>query len=126
MDYYSPAASKGRADTPEMLEGHDTCMRAVRILQDVCRRVHTGSITIEELEHIKDRKRQMKKLCVVAASWSEEGDDTLQSPQVLNCYVEQRLNEYGFFQVYHEQLANLILQLKDILSSVQGAYIFYH
>ena len=91
-------------------------MCALSILQDVCERTCSGEISVSELEEIQTRKGQMDKLCSAAAT--DDGHKDMPSISVLNANVNQRLKEFQYFQVYHQQLGNLISYLSSI--QVQG------
>ena len=98
------------------------CMCALSILQDVCKRICNGDISMRELEDIKRRRVQMYKLCDAVATDDETG--AVLSSEFLSANIDQRLKEYQHFQEYHQQLHNLMSQLSSV--PVQGTDCAYN
>ena len=116
---FLPIASKARVTTPALTEECQViCMCALGKLQDVCKRICRGNISMSELEEIKERKGQMDKLCRAAAT-----DSDVPSVRVLNDNIIQRQKEFRYFQLYHQQLDNLTAHLSSM--QVQGTQFVY-
>ena len=118
----STASRAGVTTQVGMEEGQVIYTCAISILRDVCKRLRTGDISIMRLREITDKRNQMEKLCVAAASGSGEGDDDMPSAKVLNDCIKQRLKEYQYFENYCQQLNNLILQLHPV--TLQGVILY--
>ena len=57
------------------------CMCALSKLVDVCHRVISGEITVQELRTLSLKKSQMSKLCEAAAAPSKQNDSGKKSSQ---------------------------------------------
>ena len=80
------------------------CVCALSTLENTCKRIINGDISMSELQIIQVRKKQMDKLCDAAAG----KHSTLPSAQDLTARIAQRLKEYQHFQTYCEELRNII------------------
>lgn len=92
------------------------------MLQDVCGRLHNGDILIRELQNVKEKRTQMGKLCVAAASEHDKSDVSMASIEVLNASIDQRMKEYQCFKGYRQHLSYLISHLSSV--RLQGIYMY--
>ena len=89
------------------------CTCALSILQDVCARICSGDISIRDLHELNSKKSEMMKLCSAAAVDGKQQSEMLSADNVI-CNLEQRLREYGYFQVYLQQLKQLLSFLNSV------------
>ena len=88
-----------------------TC--AVIILENICDRICSGNVCIEELRHLKSKKAQMSKLCSEATVDGKAQFD-LPSGSTVAAELEQRLKEYEQFEEYRQNLSYLMSQLNSV------------
>ena len=89
------------------------CTCAVSILEDICVRICSGNVCIEELRHLKSKKAQMNKLCSEATVDGKAQFD-LPSASTVAAELEQRLKEYEQFEEYRQHLSYLMSQLNSM------------
>ena len=89
------------------------CMCAVSILEDICARICSGNVCIEELRYLKSKKAQMNKLCS-EATVDGKVQFNLPSGSTVVAQLEQRLKEYEQFEEYRQHLSYLMSQLNSV------------
>ena len=88
-------------------------------MEDVCKRVEYGNISITELRKIENRKGQMNKLCEAAVF---ECDASVLPVDKFNEKFKQRFAEYDHFERYRKELKLLLECLSTV--NVQGEKYF--
>ena len=88
-------------------------MCAVSNLEDICKRICSGNVCIQELQHLNSKKAQMSKLCSEATVDGKAQFD-LPSASTIVTKLEQRLREYEHFEEYRQHLSYLISHLKSV------------
>ena len=117
--------SDGSSKTKEGLPGYClvTCSCAVSQLEHVSREIHDGNITVSDLEKIKARKEQMKRLCG-AAQQAEKSKDSSDLYHFVLMRLEE-LDEYHQQKIYLEHVCQRmnktvdgkrIIIIKDIIA----------
>ena len=82
-----------------------TC--ALSQLEDVCSKIQSGNVTIKELEHIKSKQSQMRKLCEAVSSTQASE---------LQGNISQRLKEYEHFTEYTSRLKYFLTHIGKIVN----------
>ena len=118
--------SDGSSKTKESLPDYclPTCSRAVSQLEHVSREIHDGNITVSDLEKIKKRFEQIKRL-----SDAQKADKSKDSPDLYHS-VNRRLEELHEYQqqkIYLEHVCQRVNKTvhgkrttKNVLSLFNG------
>ena len=86
------------------------CVRAHSSLEEVCRQIIEGSISIKELQKISSKMEQMKRLCTAASTNGNQKQEPQQQQfafQNIKAALDQRMDEYKAFNRRKEHLATL-------------------
>ena len=91
-------------------------MCALSKLADVCRRVISGDVLVQELKTISGKESQMSKLCAAAAEPSKQKDNGNKSSQAedfppyerVKMYLDVRQKELKHFMTYRAQLKKFL------------------
>ena len=89
------------------------CTCALSILEDMCTRICSGDISIRDLHKLHSRKGQMMKLCSATLVDGKRQSEMPSAGKVIS-NLEQRLREYDYFQVYLQQLNQLLSLLNSV------------
>ena len=81
------------------------CTLAVSTLEDVCRNVCNGDITVGDIKKIENRKEHMEKLC--SAVKSGDLDKLGEEYDFVKKAVEARMNEFKAFTTRKQLLGSL-------------------
>ena len=92
------------------------CMCALSKLADVCQRVISGEILVQELRTISLKESQMSKLCIAAAEPTKQKDNGKKSSQAedfppydtVKTHLDVRLKELNYFMTYRDQLRKFL------------------
>ena len=79
----------------------------------MCARICSGDISIRDLHELNSKKSEMMKLCSAAAVDEKQHSEMLSADNVIS-NLEQRLREYGYFQVYLQQLKQQLSFLNSV------------
>lgn len=93
------------------------CSCAVTMFEDVCKNIQKGDIPMEEMQKIKQKSSQMKRLCEAVSLPGDEKRKQNMSFTDIDCVVEQRMQEFKVFEEYKGQLCQLCSHIPD---TVQG------
>ena len=89
------------------------CTCALSILLNVCTKICNGDISMRDLLELHNRKGQMMKLCSATLVDGKRQSEMPSAGKVISS-LEQRLREYGYFQVYLQQLNQLLSFLNSV------------
>ena len=85
-------------------------MCALSQFEGMCEKISSGNITVMELELIKSKVTQMKKLCEAATAETNTSESFL----VLQRNLEMRLQEFDQFSSYRDKLNHFMTQMNTI------------
>ena len=71
-------------------ECHVACVCASTKFEEICRRLEKGEVSLNELHRIKEKEKQVKRLCETVTGAGLSYDAVLS-------ILKQRLNEYNYF-----------------------------
>ena len=96
------------------------CTCALSQFEGICNKILSGHITIDELDVLQPREKQMIKLCTVVTGTVgvKKGHSPFPSPEVLKKNMNARLKESEYFTGFKSQLHHFITYLKTV--SVKG------
>ncbi len=95
-------------------------MLAVTLLEEICRQIHTGDITMKELQKIGECMEQMKRLCQAASKEGDKVEKGQLSSKVIEKALLSRMKEFELFEGHRGQLSHLCDQIPDF---VQGLIV---
>ena len=92
------------------------CMCALSKLADVCQRIISGEILVQELRTISLKESQMSKLCIAAAEPTKQKGNEKKSSQAedfppydtVKMHLDMRLKELNYFMTYRDQLRKFL------------------
>ena len=99
------------------------CVRAHSSLEEVCRQIIEGSISIKELQKISSKMEQMKRLCTAASTNGNQKQEPQQQQfafQNIKAALDQRMDEYKAFNRRKEHLVTLVTLCSRINVKVKG------
>ena len=81
------------------------CTSAVSVLEDICKNIYNGGITVRDMEMILQRKDQMEKLCsaLVSGHLNKQGAEYERIKEA----IETRIKELRAFKVHKDLLGSL-------------------
>ena len=85
-------------------------MCALSQFEGMCEKISSGNITVMELELIKSKFTQMKRLCEAATAETNTSESFL----VLQRNLEMRLQEFDQFSSYRDKLNHFMTQMNTI------------
>ena len=96
------------------------CTCALSQFEAICNKLLSGQITMDELDVIQPREKQMIKLCTVVTGTAgvKKGHSPFPSSDVLKKNMNARLKEFEYFTGFKSQLHHFITHLKTV--SVEG------
>ena len=94
-----------------------TCVCALSKFREVCVQMQTRSITVTELQKIKNNQEQMKRLCEAATVNGDSKESGQLSYKAVESVLSQIMEEFGVFE---EHLSHLSHLCANILVDVQG------
>ena len=94
-----------------------TCVCALSEFREVCVQMQTRSITVTELQKIKNNQEQMKRLCEAATVNGDSKESGQLSYKAVESVLSQIMEEFGVFE---EHLSHLSHLCTNIFVDVQG------
>ena len=88
---------------------------AISVFENVCKNIHSGDITITELEHIKSNQIQMNRLCDAVSGTKSVPLASVTQASALRSSMAQRLKEFEYFKNYMTKLDHLVTHIGGIL-----------
>ena len=107
--FHPGSNSKLKAGLPD--ECQFACVTALSLFQDVFDRLQTHSVSITELQKIKDNLGQMKRLC--GAATARKGSGQL-SYKAVDSALSQIMEEFDAFEEHRSHLSHLCLNIPDV------------
>ena len=83
------------------------CLCALSGFQKVCDHMQKRSISVTELEKIKEHHAQMKRLCDAATAHGGEKETGQLSYKAMDSVLSQIMEEFGAFEEHQSHLSHL-------------------
>ena len=93
------------------------CTCALSQFEGICNKILSGDVTMNELDVIKPREKQMAKLCEVVTATTGSMKESL-TAYTLKTNIDARLKEFKYFTTFKDQFHHLITHME--LVSVEG------
>ena len=97
-----------------------TCVCALSLFREVCDQMQTRSITVTELQKIKNNQEQMKRLCEAATVSGDSKESGQFSYKAVDSVLSQIMEEFGVFEDHLSHLSHLCANIPDV---VQGKLV---
>ena len=118
LKLYLGSKSKLKEGLPQ--ECQIACLCALSGFQDVCNHMQKRSISVTELQKIKDNHEQMKRLYEAATAHGDSEESGQLSFQAVNSALSQIMEEFKVFEERRSHLSHLCSNIPDV---VQGKVI---
>ena len=112
------------------------CVYAHTNLEQVCKQLIEGSISIKELQKISSKMEQMKRLCTAASTNGNQKQEPQQQQfafQNIKAALDQRMDEYKAFNRRKEHLATLCSRItvkvkgkSQVICLIMSCLSFYY
>ena len=88
---------------------------AISVFENVCKNIHSGDITITELEYIKSNQAQMNRLCDAVSGTKSGPLASVTQASALHSSMAKRFKEFVYFKNYMTKLDYLVTHIGEIL-----------
>ena len=105
------------------------CACALSQFRDVCDRMQERSISVTELQKIKNNHEQMKRLCEAATAHGDSKESGQLLYHTVNSALSQIVEEFNEFEEHRSHLSHLCSNIPDVVQGklvIKSIYISVH
>ena len=100
------------------------CVRALSAFQVVCDDMQKRSISVTELQKIKNNHEQMKRLCEAATTHGDSKESGQLLYHTVNSALSQIMEEFNEFEEHQSHLSYLCSNIPDVQGKLVIKFIY--